>query len=79
MNNELPVEVDLFKATRIEERKYKYELQLSKVSKAGLLWLIDSLLLEVTGAWLQPDFTYIVQCKADNIPPEIAKYVLDLK
>jgi hypothetical protein len=48
------------------------------VSKAGLLWLIDSLLLEVTGAWLQPDFTYIVQCKADNIPPEIAKYVLDL-
>lgn len=73
---EFKVLIDKFIATK-KQGKYLYEFQFSSVDRCTLHMLTDLAACNLSGAWSQPDGSYIVQCSFNELPEELLQGVFN--
>lgn len=74
----LKVVIDKVIVNRTLSDNYTYDFQFSDVSRESLVFIVDSVsTFKVTGAWLQPDGTYVIQGSLNEPSEELIEYLLD--
>lgn len=74
----LQVVIDKVIVNRTLSDNYTYDFQFSDVSRESLVFIVDSVsTFKVTGTWLQPDGTYVIQGSLNELNEELIGYLLE--